>query len=119
MGDEEVPDTQGVAAELLEQVRANALGVEKFLEAHAGQFLDLFFRIVDAAFVTDTGADLPHDLLDVHRVRTDVELGHDTPSGIRVGANAVLARRVTRAAGSRVGSHPAIRWDVRFRVACR
>src|SRR5687768_13647682 len=59
---------------LLEQVRADAAGVEELLELHARQLADFLLRVVHAALFANARADLPHDLLDVNRVASDVEL---------------------------------------------
>jgi hypothetical protein len=63
-------------AELIEQVRAQVLRIEKLLETHAGELADLLFGVVDAALVPDAPADLLHDLLDIDGVGTDVKIGH-------------------------------------------
>jgi hypothetical protein len=47
------------------QVRAYVVGIQKCFKFNGRQFLDLLFRIVDAAFVTDAGLDMPHDFFDV------------------------------------------------------
>ena len=66
------------------------LGVEELLELDLRQLLDLGLGVVGAALLADAGADLPHDLLDVHRVGSDVDIGHgDTafwPAATRAGS---------------------------------
>ena len=65
-----------LAAELLDQVRSHAARIEKLLQPGVCQFLDFFFRVIDAALLTDAGADLPHDLLDVDVVGANMKVGH-------------------------------------------
>jgi hypothetical protein len=62
--------------ELLEQIGSDAARVEEFLELDGRQLADLLLGVVDAALLTDAGADLLHDLLDVDRVGADVEIRH-------------------------------------------
>ena len=64
------------AAELFEQVGADAARVEELLQLHAGELADLLLGVVGAALLADAGADLLHDLLDVDRVGAHVEIRH-------------------------------------------
>src|SRR5207244_6015763 len=63
-------------AELFEQIGADAARIEKLLELDRRQLANLLLGVVDAALLADPGADLLHDLLDVHRVGADVKVGH-------------------------------------------
>ena len=63
-------------AELIEQIGTDAARVEELLELDRRELADLLFGVVDAALLADPRADLLHDLLDVHRVGADVEIGH-------------------------------------------
>ena len=69
-------DLRGAPAVVVEQIRADVLGVEELLELYGGQLPDLLLGIVDAALLADPSPDLLHELLDVDRLRTNVELGH-------------------------------------------
>src|SRR5206468_7970098 len=53
------------APELLEQIRTDAARIQEFLELDVRKFANLFFGIVDTAFLADPRPDLSHDLLDV------------------------------------------------------
>src|SRR5829696_4727304 len=65
-------------AKLIEQVGADAARVEKLFELYFRELADLLLRIVDAALLSNAAADLLHDLLDVHGVGSNVEIGHKT-----------------------------------------
>ena len=71
-------------AELIEEIGADAAGVEELLQLHRRKLADLLFGVVDAALLADPHADLLHDLLDVHRVGADVEIGHKQLSAFSV-----------------------------------
>ena len=64
----------------VDQIRADAARIQKFLQLDLRKLLDLRFRVIDAALLANARADLPHDLLDVDRIGSDVEVGH---GGIR------------------------------------
>ena len=72
-------DGRAAAPELFEQVGAEVLRIQELLEPHGGELADLFLGVVHAALLGDAPADLLHDLLDVHRFGSDVEIGHGTP----------------------------------------
>ena len=57
-------------------------GIEELLELHRRQLADLLLGVVDAALLADARADLLHDLLDVHGVGADVEIGHKLHTGL-------------------------------------
>jgi hypothetical protein len=62
--------------ELLDEIGPEAARVEKSLQLDGRQLLELGLRVVGAALLANAGANLPHDLLDVHRIGSDVEVGH-------------------------------------------
>ena len=94
---------RAAVAELFEQIRAQVVGIEEFLEPHRGQLADFFFGVVGAPLLEDALADLLHDLLDVDRLGTNVELAHrHSPLIIVICAFCGLGRagrRVPRSAG--------------------
>src|SRR4051812_25824871 len=63
-------------AELIEKIRADAARVEELLQLDVRKLADLLFGVIDATLLTDPFPDLLHDLLDVHRVGANVEIGH-------------------------------------------
>ena len=63
-------------SEVLEKVRADILRVEKPVELDVRQLADLILGVVHAPLLPHASPDLLHDLLDVHCVGSDVELGH-------------------------------------------
>src|SRR4051812_14410924 len=65
-----------LAAELLEQIRADAARVQKLFKFDVGQFADLFLRVIDAAFLANTRPYLAHDLLDVDIVGANGKISH-------------------------------------------
>ena len=65
----------------LEQVRTDAARVEELLHLDGGELADLLFGVIDAAFLADSRADLLHDLFDVDRIGSNVEVGHRVVSG--------------------------------------
>ena len=69
--------------ELLDEIGAHAARIEKLLELDVGQLLQLGLGVVDAALLANARADLPHDLLDVHRIGSNVEICHGTRFAIR------------------------------------
>ena len=68
--------------ELVEEIGTDAARVEKLLELHRGQLVNLLLGVVDASLLADPRPDLLHDLLDVHRVGSDVEIGHKQLSAL-------------------------------------
>src|SRR3954453_16045504 len=65
-----------LAAELLEEIRADAARVQKLFKFDVGQLADLFLRVIDAAFLADAGPYLAHDLLDVDVVGANGKISH-------------------------------------------
>ena len=63
-------------AVLLEQIGSQTAWVEKLFELDAGEFANLRLGVVDTALLANARANLLHDLLDVDRVGTNVEIGH-------------------------------------------
>jgi hypothetical protein len=63
-------------AVLLEQAGPHPLGVDERLELDVRQLADFLFGVVHAALLPDPRADLPHDLLDVDVIGTNVEIIH-------------------------------------------
>src|SRR5207248_8127377 len=73
------------AAELLEQIGSHAARIQELLELDGGELADLLLGIVDAALFANARANLLHDLLDVHGVGADVEIGHKHYAGRAAG----------------------------------
>jgi hypothetical protein len=71
-------------SELIEKIGADAARVEELLQLDVRELADLLFRIVDTTFLADPIPDLLHDLLDVHRVGANVEIGHKQLSAFSV-----------------------------------
>src|SRR5262249_51832762 len=70
--------------ELLEQIGADATGIEERLGLDRRQLANLFLRVVDAALVANARADLLHDLFDVDRIGANGEIGHKQLSALRL-----------------------------------
>ena len=60
----------------VEQIGTDTTRVEKLLELHRSQFVNLLLGVVDTSLLANPRPDLLHDLLDIHRVGPDVEIGH-------------------------------------------
>jgi hypothetical protein len=70
---------RAVPLELFDEIGSQAARIEKPLQLDRGQLLKLSFRVIRSALLPDARANLPHDLLDVHRIGSDVEVGHFFP----------------------------------------
>jgi hypothetical protein len=63
-------------AKLFQQIGPKAARVRELFQLRAGQLLQFRLCVVAAAFFADARPDLPHDLLDVHRVRSHIQVCH-------------------------------------------
>ena len=64
------------ALELLDEIGADAFGIEKPLELDVGQLLNLLFGVVDTPLGLNARPNLAHDLFDVDSVGSNVEFCH-------------------------------------------
>jgi hypothetical protein len=64
------------APELLEQIGSHATRIQELFKLDGGELLNLLLGVVGAALLANARADLFHDLLDIDRVGTDVEVRH-------------------------------------------
>ena len=60
-----VGSDDAMLAELLDEIGADAAGIEELLELDVGQLLDLGLGVIHAALLANARANLPHDLFDV------------------------------------------------------
>ena len=67
---------RAVPPELIDEIGSQTTWIEKPFEFDRCQLLKFGFRVIRATLLSNARANLPHDLLDVHRIGSDVDVGH-------------------------------------------